>query len=29
VVTKRGGEFSVQHVLGVLFVPMTGKALGP
>ncbi len=28
-VTRRGGAFTVDHVLGVLFVPMTGKALGP
>jgi protein-L-isoaspartate(D-aspartate) O-methyltransferase len=28
VVTRQGGEYRVRHVLGVLFVPMTGKALG-
>ena len=26
-VTKKGGSYTVDHVLGVLFVPMTGKAL--
>jgi protein-L-isoaspartate(D-aspartate) O-methyltransferase len=28
VVTREGGEYRVRHVLGVLFVPMTGRALG-
>jgi len=28
VVTREGGEYRVRHVLGVLFVPLTGKALG-
>ncbi len=28
VVTKEGGKYLLRHVLGVLFVPMTGKALG-
>jgi protein-L-isoaspartate(D-aspartate) O-methyltransferase len=28
VVTKTGGRYQVRHVLGVLFVPLTGKALG-
>jgi protein-L-isoaspartate(D-aspartate) O-methyltransferase len=28
VVTKAGGRYQVRHVLGVLFVPLTGKALG-
>jgi protein-L-isoaspartate(D-aspartate) O-methyltransferase len=28
VVTKEGGKYQVRHVLGVLFVPLTGKALG-
>jgi protein-L-isoaspartate(D-aspartate) O-methyltransferase len=28
VVTREGGKYQVRHVLGVLFVPMTGKALG-
>jgi protein-L-isoaspartate(D-aspartate) O-methyltransferase len=28
-VRRRGETFTVDHVLGVLFVPMTGKALGP
>ena len=27
-VTRTGGTYTVDHVLGVLFVPMTGKALG-
>lgn len=27
-VTRAGGSYTVDHVLGVLFVPMTGKALG-
>ena len=26
VVTKRGDSYTLKHVLGVLFVPMTGKA---
>ena len=26
-VTRTGGAYTVDHVLGVLFVPMTGKAL--
>ena len=28
VVTRTGGAYRIQHVLGVLFVPMTGRALG-
>jgi protein-L-isoaspartate(D-aspartate) O-methyltransferase len=28
VVTREGGGYRVRHVLGVLFVPLTGKALG-
>ena len=28
VVTREGGKYQVRHVLGVLFVPLTGKALG-
>ena len=28
VVTRQGDKYEVRHVLGVLFVPMTGKALG-
>ncbi len=28
VVTRAGGGYQVRHVLGVLFVPLTGKALG-
>jgi protein-L-isoaspartate(D-aspartate) O-methyltransferase len=28
VVTREGGRYQVRHVLGVLFVPLTGKALG-
>jgi protein-L-isoaspartate(D-aspartate) O-methyltransferase len=28
VVTRAGGQYRIRHVLGVLFVPMTGKALG-
>ena len=29
VVTRAGGQYKVRHVLGVLFVPMTGQALQP
>jgi protein-L-isoaspartate(D-aspartate) O-methyltransferase len=28
VVTREGDKYQVRHVLGVLFVPLTGKALG-
>jgi protein-L-isoaspartate(D-aspartate) O-methyltransferase len=27
VVTREGAQYQVRHVLGVLFVPLTGKAL--
>jgi len=29
VVTRSGGQYKVRHVLGVLFVPLTGQALTP